>query len=201
MKATNFQNFRWLNESSVRFVDERMIMEAPAKSDFFCNHGNASEIGTTPESLVNAPFFYTEVSGDFVMKVKVEHDFKDVYDSASIMVMQDLKIWAKLCFEKTDFGTHAVVSVVTNQVSDDANGSNLDGKSAWLQISRVGPSFAFHYSTDGVHYDMVRYFTLPIDETVKVGLVPQAPTGQGGQRIYFDLSLERKTVQNIRAGI
>jgi hypothetical protein len=37
-------------------------------------------------------------------------------------------------------------------------------------------------------------------ESVKVGLLAQAPTGQGGDRIYENLSIESKTVKNIRAG-
>ncbi len=48
-----------------------------------------------------------------MLKVKVSHEFKDTYDSASVMVMKDLSCWAKCCFELTDFGTHAAVSVVT----------------------------------------------------------------------------------------
>ena len=37
-------------------------------------------------------------------------------------------------------------------------------------------------------------------ESVKVGLLAQAPTGQGGDRIYENLLIESKTVKNIRAG-
>lgn len=36
-----------------------------------------------------------KIEGDFVLQVKVSHDFKDTYDSKSIMVMQDMKNWAK----------------------------------------------------------------------------------------------------------
>jgi len=194
-----YQDFKWLNESSVRFENDVMILHAPEHSDFFCNHGAGSEDGS-PESLSNAPFFYTEVSGDFVMRVKVQHDFKDVYDSASIMVMKDDTTWAKLCFELTDFYSHAIVSVVTNGLSDDANGSNIEGNAAWLQVARVGRSFAFHYSQDGSEYFMTRFFSLPVDEVVKVGFVPQSPTGKGGDRIYSNYSLENRTVKNIRMG-
>ena len=87
------------------------------------------------------------------INVKASHDFKETYDSASVMVMQDMDNWAKCCFELTDFGTHAAVSVVTKDA-----------------------------------------------ESVKVGLLAQAPTGQGGDRIYENLSIESKTVKNIRAG-
>lgn len=200
MPKSDFANFHWLNESSIRFEEEKVILHAPAQSDFFCNHGVVSEEGITPESLTNAPFFFTEVSGDFVMRVQVEHDFKDVYDSASIMVMQENDLWAKLCFEYTDFYTHSIVSVITNTFSDDANGNNVEGNTAWLQIARVGQSFAFHYSLDGVRFDMVRFFYLPVEQQVKVGLLPQAPTGQGGERTYSHFSLEQRTVRNIRMG-
>ena len=108
-----------------------------------------------------------------MLKVKVSHEFKDTYDSASVMVMKDLTCWAKCCFELTDFGTHAAVSVVTKGDSDDANGCNLEGNTAWLQVCRVGNNFAFHYSVDGVNFYMMRYFHLPAEPAIKVGLLAQ----------------------------
>ena len=104
--------FKWLNEGQIKTENNKIEMFAPAQSDFFFNNGSVSAEGITPESLCNAPFYHTEITGDFVMRVKVSHDFKDTYDSASIMVMHDMQNWAKSCFEMTDFGTHAVVSVI-----------------------------------------------------------------------------------------
>ena len=193
--------FKWINEGIIRQTDNHIEIDAPAQSDFFCNNGAVSEEGITPETLCNAPFYYTEVDGDFVMRVKVAHDFKDTYDSASIMIMIDMQNWAKACFEKTDFGTHAAVSVVTrNRESDDANGCNIDTNSVWLQITRVGNSFAFHFSEDGVTYYMMRFFNLSAGKTIKVGLLAQAPQGNGGIRTYENLTIEKKTVKNIRFG-
>ena len=91
-------NFQWLNESNLTKEGEKITIYAPAGTDFFCNDGTVSEEGVTPESLHNAPFYYTELSGDFVLTVKVSHDFKDTYDSSSLMVMEDLKNWEKSCF-------------------------------------------------------------------------------------------------------
>lgn len=195
-------DFSWLNESELKREEEgKLVIFAPAGTDFFCNNGTVSEEGITPESLHNAPYYYTEIEGDFVLTVKVSHDFKDIYDSSSLMVMEDLDNWAKSCFEKTDFGTHTAVSVVTKQgYSDDANGSNISGNTAWLKICRVKNSFAFHYSEDGIHYFMTRFFNLSGKKTVKVGLLAQAPQGNGGNRIYEDLHIEKKTVKNIRFG-
>mgnify|MGYP003370618626 FL=1 len=192
--------FKWLNEGVIVKRDNRIEITAPAQTDFFCGSIDKCGEGILPESLCNAPFYYTEVEGDFILKVKVSHDFKDTYDSASVMVMKDMSCWAKCCFELTDFGTHAAVSVVTKGDSDDANGCNLEGNTAWLQVCRVGNNFAFHYSVDGENFYMMRYFHLPVDSVVKVGLLAQAPVGNGGSRVYEDLSIQKATVKNIRAG-
>jgi regulation of enolase protein 1 (concanavalin A-like superfamily) len=200
MDASQFAHFKWLNPGRASFEAGRLVIEAPGGSDFFCNNGAVAQSGLTPASTCNAPFFHTQVSGDFVMRVQVSHDFQDTYDAAAIMVMRDLQVWAKACFEKTDFGTHAAVSVVTNLNSDDANGPNLDGNSAWLQVARVGDSFAFHYSLDGQGFYMMRFFNLPVGPVVQAGLVAQAPTGKGGRRYFENFSLEHRTVKNIRFG-
>ncbi len=196
------ENFKWINEGEVIIEDNRITMTAPALTDFFCGGETTSEEGILPESLCNAPYYYTEVEGDFVLTAKVSHDFKETYDSASIMVMHDMANWAKCCFELTDFGTHAAVSVVTiNGESDDANGCNIENQNyLWLKVCRVGRAFSFHYSKDGKNFNMTRYFLMPETKKIKVGLLAQAPTGNGGKRVYEDLTIEHRTVKNIRAG-
>lgn len=189
--------FQWLNESAMEQQDGKIVITAPEKSDFFCAMGEGGQLSV---SVSNAPFYYTEIEGDFVLRVKASLEFKDTYDSACIMVMKDTSLWAKACLEYTDFGTHAVVSVVNNIASDDANGCNVEGNAAWLKMCRVGDNFSLHYSLDGEHFSMMRYFYLPVGPIAKVGLLAQAPTGKGGQRIFEHLSIENVTVQNLRAG-
>lgn len=192
--------FKWLNQSSVRQTKDRIEILAPAQTDFFCGSIDEYQEGILPKSLCNAPYYYTGVEGDFVLRVKVSHNFQDTYDSASIMVMKDQNRWAKCCFELTNFRTHAAVSVVTKENFDNTNGCNLEGNTAWLQVCRVGNNFALHYSVDGVNFFMMRYFHLPANPAIKVGLLAQAPVGNGGIRVYENLSIENKTVKNIWAG-
>lgn len=191
-------SFEWLNESELIKKEDEIAIYAPARSDYFNNP--IPENGTFMKPQGDAPFYYTEVEGDFVFKAKVRPHFTATYDAACIMVIQDENTWLKAAFEKSDFGTTAVVSVVTNVVSDDANGCNIDADSVWLQVARVGSNFAIHYSLDGEKFDMVRIFMLPVENTVKVGLEAQSPTGKGGYRYFSDLSLEKKTLANLRAG-
>lgn len=151
------------------------MIYAPAKTDWFNNP--VPENGVLSAPVANAPFFYTEVTGDFVFRVKVRPNFKSVYDACALMVIQDEKLWTKAAFEKSDFGTTAAVCVVTNGVSDDANGCNIAQEEVWLQIVRVGDVFCTHYSLDGERFDMVRLFHLPVEKTVKVGIEAQSPAG------------------------
>ncbi|MCR8632218.1 DUF1349 domain-containing protein [Paenibacillus radicis (ex Xue et al. 2023)] len=81
------------------------------------------------------------------------------------------------------------------------NGCNINGNTVWLQVARVANNFSFHYSLDGVKFDMMRFFSLPVDKTIKVGFVAQSPTGTGGDRIFHNFSLTNKTVNNIRYSV
>jgi len=198
MVTINIDLFKWLNKSEISVVGDKITISASPESDFFNNP--VPENGEFEPPKKNAPFFYTDVEGDFVIRVKVKPNFETVYDAACIMVIQDENLWIKAAYEKSDFNTTAVVSVVTNRVSDDANGCNLTEESIWLQVSRVGCNFAVHYSLDGEKFDMVRLCMLPMESTVKVGIEAQSPTGQGGIREFSGLSIEKRSISNLRTG-
>ncbi len=117
------------------------------------------------------------------------------------MVRHDELHWAKICFEKTDFGTTAAVSVVTNGVSDDANGADITVPELWLQMARVEDVFGLQYSLDGLHWRMVRLFMLPVPPAVRVGVVAQCPVGQGATIDFLSFSVEQRTVKDLRAGV
>ncbi|MCL1863153.1 MAG: DUF1349 domain-containing protein [Defluviitaleaceae bacterium] len=189
---------KWLSESELKKDGDKITIFAPPSSDFFNNP--VPENGKFKAPQKNAPFLYSDIEGDFVIRVKVKPNFESVYDAACIMVIQDENLWLKAAYEKSDFDTTAVVSVVTNKVSDDANGCNLALDSIWLQVARVGNNFAVHYSMDGEKFDMVRLCMLPMEGTVKVGIEAQCPMGQGGIREFYGLSIEKRSISDLRAG-
>ena len=192
-------DWKWLNESQVMTVNGETAIAAPARTDWF--NDPVPENGRLSPPVANAPFYYTEVSGDFVFRARVRPNHRYVYDACALMVIKDEYMWGKVAFEQSDFGTKAAVCVVTSQVSDDANGCNIEHDTVWLQIVRVGDVFCTHYSLDGERFDMVRLFYLPVGECVKVGLEAQSPAGEGGLRFFSDVTLEKRTVGNLRAGI
>jgi regulation of enolase protein 1 (concanavalin A-like superfamily) len=193
MSKEIFNNFKWDYESEIEIGENRLEIKALPKSDYFIDPSGA-------KSISNAPFFYTETNKDFILKAKVSRTFISMYDACVLMVMASDSCWVKLCFELTDFGTNAVVSVVTNGVSDDANGVDIEGNTVYMQIAKKGGLFALHYSLNGSDYKMVRYFKLPMKEPFKLGFVAQSPTGEGGTCLFEEIQLSYETVKDLRKG-
>lgn len=189
----DLNNFQWTTKTQYDVLENGINIFAPAGSNFFVNPSD-------DYIVTNAPFFYTEVEGNFVMKARVNHDFISTYDANVLLAYDNDKLWAKACFEYTDLDTHSVVSVMTNEKSDDANGVDIDGNEVWLQIARKDNIFAIHYSLDGNKFYMSRICYLPMQKKIKVGLVAQSPLGQGAMMKFKDVSLELRTLENIRGG-
>jgi hypothetical protein len=168
-------------------------IHVPPKVDYF-----QAPAGT--HAADSAPYLRLVVTGDFVAQARVCPAFNTQYDAGALMVRHDAHQWAKLCYEATDFGTHAAVSVVTRMHSDDANGVNLDAPDVWLQIFRSGDVFGMHYALDGADWRMVRLFRLTVPPAIKVGLVAQCPSGPGTTVDFLSFTLEQRSVTNLRTG-
>jgi regulation of enolase protein 1 (concanavalin A-like superfamily) len=150
----------------------------------------------------DAPYLWLKVSGDFVARAHVRPpDTRSGGDAAALLVRQDAQHWGKLCYEYTDLGNLAAVSVVTNGVSDDANGADLAAPDLWLQACRVGDVFGFQYSLDGKSWRLVRFFKLALADPVQVGLEAQCPGGPGTTVEWLEFSVEPRTVKDLRRGV
>jgi len=93
-----------------------------------------------------------------------------------------------------------VVSVVTREASDDANGFVASANQIWLRVGRLGPAFAFHASTDGQTWDLVRHFALDLGETANLGFLAQSPTGTGCTAIFDAIRFAPERLQDLRGG-
>lgn len=187
--------FRWTNppDGWQPLVGGGLRVRVPARVDYFQDPSGRTSADT-------APYLWLPAQGDFTAKAHIRHAFQNVYDAGAIMVRQDAMHWVKLCFEATDIGTHAVVSVVTNGKSDDANGVNIEVSDIWLQIARQGDLFALHYALDGKTWLMARYLHLPLTNPVQVGLVAQCPVGNGAVIDWLSFHLSPQAPSDMRAG-
>ena len=175
------------------FIENNECIEitAPAKTDYFIDI-------SSDYTMLNAPFYNTTNEGDFIYRCRVRPEFAETYDAGGILVFDSQNKWIKFAFEKTDLGYNSVVSVITNNVSDDCNGEIIDDESIWMQVVRKGHNWCLHYSEDAIHWKMVRYFRLGMNDKIKVGIFSQSPLGAGCKVSFNSVSLLKNTYNNIR---
>jgi regulation of enolase protein 1 (concanavalin A-like superfamily) len=124
--------------------------------------------------------------GDFSLGARVSVEFSSTYDAGVLLLYADECRWAKLCFEYSPQHRPTAVTVVTREMSDDSNSFAVDGHRLWLRITRAGHAWAFHASTDGGWWQLLRYFSLGTrdGESVEVGFLAQSPTGAGCTAVF-----------------
>ncbi|HEY7225689.1 MAG TPA: DUF1349 domain-containing protein [Micromonosporaceae bacterium] len=167
---------------------------AGARTDNFVDPGTGKATVNAPRLLTAAP------PADFQLSARVSSMLGQTFDAGALLLWAGDETWAKLAFEYAPQRTGMVVSVVTRGRSDDANGYTVDGYSVMLRISRIGPAYAFHASTDGgATWDMVRHFTLGTVD-VAVGFEVQSPTGDGCRASFTNIAYAEQTLADLRDG-
>lgn len=184
---------RWLGSPAAwtQAADGTVAITAPAMSDRFHDPS-----GTVRQA--GSPVWLTDVEPPATLVARVQVGFVDTFDAAVLMVYQTADAWAKLCFEQAPDGRPMVVSVVTRGRSDDANAFVVDGDAVWLRVSLLGAAYAFHASSDGRDWDLVRYFGLGGRGRPRVGLSAQAPVGTGCVATFRDVRLTAGVVGDVR---
>lgn len=185
-------NLQWLNEPDkwIFQPDNSLSVAAPAIADFFIDPS-----GETNKN--SAPYLYTLLRGDFSVVTRVSVEMKEQYDSGCLMIMADDRNWAKICFEFFD-NTPSILSVVTRNTSDDCVSRQVEVQQPYLRAARSGNCFAFHYSVDGQHWSLVRYFGMDCPEEIKVGVAAQAPISEGCQVGFEHFTIEEAASGDIR---
>ncbi|WP_199439691.1 DUF1349 domain-containing protein [Umezawaea beigongshangensis] len=173
--------------------DGVVTVVAGPRTDLFVSPGGAPPVLTAPRAL-------TPVRGDFAFSARVSCDGTATFDAAVLLAWAGEDRWAKLCLERSPADVFTVVGVVTRGVSDDANAWVVPGTSTWLRISRHGPATAFHASSDGRRWDLVRQFALGEDTELSIGVLGQSPTGEGCTSRFEDLRVVPEGVAEIRSG-
>ncbi len=195
LSTEDLNGFEWMNKPedfSISGSDLKIV--AKKGTDFFNNPEDSSVV-------YSAPLLYEKMSGDFIATALVEPDFTSLWNAAALMVYVDSLNWIKFAFENSDATGKSIVTVVTRNVSDDANGPILtDADSIWLRIIRKGSIYAMHWSGDGRAFKMARLSSLPSNGIVKIGLEAQCPVGRSAEHTFRYFSLEPKTVNDLRKG-
>lgn len=188
-----FDNFKWFNQCEIICDSNNLCMQVNDYTDMFCSQ-NGKDISS------NAAFYYTELEGDCIIRAKVSMQPNGRYDGVGLMIYSDQRHWIKGCLEVVFNGKLAAISVATNEISDDAIGPYADSSSIWLQVCRKDKQLAVHFSTDGKTFELIRICRIDMANSIKIGMIGQAPTGQGGKRMFENVELYNKPIADIRSG-
>jgi regulation of enolase protein 1 (concanavalin A-like superfamily) len=201
-RRTLANGLRWLNEPEEWSFDEHggLSITPNAATDFF---RPLSDIAAPAND--NCCLLYKTLTGDFTATTFARADLKDFGDAAALTMRVSPSQWAKVCLERSPIGDIALVSVVTNPFSDDANSELLSSPECWLRLSRKGASFGMHFSLDGRpgSWRLVRAFgmELPPDTPVMVGIHAQAPITGGCSAWFQSFELTDVPVSDFRSGL
>ncbi|WP_049581062.1 DUF1349 domain-containing protein [Streptomyces sp. SBT349] len=171
--------------------EDALTLTAGPGTDLFADPGG-------PDRFANAPALVSRLPGDLTLSARVTLDLAATYDAGVLLVHAGDDAWAKLCVELSPQRRPTIVSVVTRGVSDDANGFTVESGDVWLRVARIGAAYAFHASTDGRFWHLVRYFAL--DPGAEIGFLAQSPTGPGATVRFTGITVTRRTLTDLRGG-
>jgi hypothetical protein len=176
-------------------ADGMLTLVGGARADIFIDP--AGDEGARPDAGR-----WTGLPGedDFTLAARVTVGFASVFDAGVLLVYLSERRFAKLCYELSPQRTPTVVTVVTHGTSDDSNSFETDGGPLWLRISRSDRVWAFHASSDGVYWRMVRYFTLGEASGARVGFLAQSPLGEGCTAIFDAVTFKASVPADLRDG-
>ena len=173
-----------------------LILSAAAGTDMFVDPAGGAVV---PDA---GRFAGLPPAGDFTLAARVRVESGSMYDAGMLLLHAHERHWAKLCLEYSPQLRPTAVTVVTRGVSDDCNSFEVDGDTLWLRITRSGAAWAFHASTDGSWWRLLRYFALGGDpaELVRVGFLAQSPIGPGCTATFDHISFQPGAPENLRDG-
>ena len=191
----NSADLKWINEpKSYSAANGSLKVKVEKGTDFFNNPADRTITSS-------APLLFKQISGDFVATALLKPDFSSMWNAVALMVHIDNRHWIKFAFENSDATGRSIVSVVTKEVSDDANGVILTHQDqVWLKVIRKEHIYSMFWSLDGKAYKMARLSSLPAVDPVKIGIEFQCPIGESATHEIAYFGIEERTVQDLRKG-
>ncbi|XXV10510.1 DUF1349 domain-containing protein [Sorangium sp. So ce1335] len=164
--------------------------------------GSKTDLFLDPErtaGVLNAPRLLGTPQGDFLTSARVAVGFASARDGGALVLWAHERAWAKLGFELSPERAPTVVSVVTRGRSEERRSFAVDAGHVWLRASRLGRACAFHASTDGATWQLVRSFSLGITMELAVGFSAQSPAGDGCTAVFDDIRFTPRRLGDLRS--
>ncbi|HWB25206.1 MAG TPA: DUF1349 domain-containing protein [Chitinophagaceae bacterium] len=179
----------------LQFVNNQssFTVTAPGNTDMFRNPN-------VTYNTDNAPKLLFTPDSNFVLTACIQHSFTSKWDGGAIVLKADNLNWIKFCFEKDYTGQHRVVSVVTNNISDDCNSVAIAGNSVYYKMAKAGNVITLYYALDGQHWFLVRHLQFNAQGPLQLGFLAQSPTGKSSTVTFSHITYQAKKISDPYTG-
>ncbi|MBY5377387.1 DUF1349 domain-containing protein [Rhizobium leguminosarum] len=171
--SINFKNGKWLNAPVNASRDETSLtMTTDAKTDFW----RETHYGFTRDT---GHFLGFSSADGFTATIRIQGEFRTLYDQAGLMVRIDEKRWVKTGVEFTD-GELFLSTVITDDKSDwSVSQPFKELEDFYIRITLAKGAMRIQASRDGSFWPLLRLAPFPLADRYEVGPTACTPERSG----------------------
>lgn len=171
--SVDFRDGKWLNEpAGWQVSDNRLTVTTDAKTDFW----RETYYGFTRDS---GHFLGFPTDDGFTARIRIQGEFRTLYDQAGLMVRLDENRWVKTGVEFTD-GEPFLSTVVTDGKSDwSVSQPFKDLEDFYIRVTVAKGALRVQASRDGLFWPLLRLAPFPVASAYEVGPTACTPERSG----------------------
>lgn len=182
-------------ETHVSREGDVLRLSSPPKSDSFRDPDGKVSVNTAPTLLLDV-----DNTAPFTFSGKLTPSFAATYDAGAFYLWVREDLWLKFALERDERGKTRIVTVRTNNTSDDNNHDVVTAPSVFLKISSDTKTIGFYYSVDNESWQLVRLFRNEYPAKIALGVSAQSPTGEGNVVRIEKLGFALRPIADFRLG-
>jgi uncharacterized protein len=190
-KLMTFAQCTWLNEPAVwRSAGASLTLTTDRSTDFW----RETHYGFTRDT---GHFFGRETGGDFTAELRIQAQYRELYDQAGLMVRLSDDAWLKAGIELSD-GKPMASSVLTCGKSDWAT-SEYHGDAAdfRMRVTVRAGVLRLQLSSDGRLWPLMRLCPFPVATSYRVGPMCCTPERAGLTVVFSDFRVTEPTQKDL----
>lgn len=187
----DFRRGEWLNRPATSEVSEHSLtMTTEQKTDFW----RETHYGFTRDT---GHFLGITTADGFTATIRIQGEFRSLYDQAGLMVRIDEKRWVKTGVEYTD-GQAFLSTVVTDGKSDWSVSQPFEAlEDFYIRVTLANGALRIQASRDGSFWPLLRLAPFPVADTYQVGPTACTPERSGLVVRFSEFAIDPATCKDL----
>jgi len=187
----DFRRGEWLNRPDTSEVSEHSLtMTTEQKTDFW----RETHYGFTRDT---AHFLGIATTDEFTATIRIQGEFRSLYDQAGLMVRIDEKRWVKTGVEFTD-GQAFLSTVVTDGKSDwSVSQPFKELEDFYIRVTLSNGAMRIQASRDASFWPLLRLAPFPLANTYQVGPTACTPERSGLVVRFSEFAIDPATSKDL----